>query len=163
MKNFKFVNIALIVIIVILLLFGLYICVFQVSSSNNTTTGSNLKTASETVKYDISETNNAIIHTRYLGNNNLFYNIINTYIIKTVTTYNFDENNNITSANIKYYYKNENDAKKDYKNKESDLLKTSFNSNLEISKNVITQNITDLFKDMSKSEVKNNILSGYQE
>ena len=67
------------------------------------------------------------------------------------------------TGNIKYYYKNENDAKKDYKNKESDLLKTSFNSNLEISKNVITQNITDLFKDMSKSEVKNNILSGYQE
>ena len=73
LKNFKFINIALIVIIVILLLFGLYICVFQVSSSNDNIADSNLKTASETVKYDISETNNAIIHTRYLGNNNLFW------------------------------------------------------------------------------------------
>lgn len=163
MKNFKFINIALIIIIGILLLFGLYICVFQVSSSSNNDTDSNLQTVSETVKYNISETNSAIIHTRYLGNNNLFYKIINTYIVKTVTTYNFDENDNITSANIKYYYKNENDAKKDYENKESDLLKTSFNSNLEISKNVITQDITDLFRDMSKNEVKSNILSEYQE
>lgn len=161
MNIFKIMNISLLFIVSSLVLTFFHIFVFQVTDLPKIEFEEKEKAMSDTLKYSLEENDNKIVHTRFLGNDNLFYNIFNTYIVKTVTTYTLDNNDTVTSANVKYYYQKQHDAIKDYKSKNEETLKTDFSSNIEISENVITQDLTNLFFGMKKNEIITNITSSY--
>ena len=161
MNIFKIMNISLLFIVSSLILTFFHIFVFQVTDLPKIEFEENEKAISNTLKYSLEENDNKIVHTRFLGNDNLFYNIFNTYIVKTVTTYTLDNNDTVTSANVKYYYQKQHDAIKDYKSKNEKTLKTDFSNSIEISENVITQDLTNLFFGMKKNEIIANITSSY--
>ena len=154
-------NISLLFIVSSLVLTFFHIFVFQVTDLPKIEFEENENAISNTLKYSLEENDNKIVHTRFLGNDNLFYNIFNTYIVKTVTTYTLDNNDTVTSANVKYYYQKQHNAIKDYKSKNEEPLKTDFSSSIEISENVITQDLTNLFFGMKKNEIITNITSSY--
>lgn len=161
LNKFKVINISLLFIVSSLVLTFFHIFVFQVTDLPKIEFEENEKTVSDTLKYSIEENENEIVHTRFLGNDNLFYNVFNTYIVKTVTTYTLSNDDTVTSANVKYYYQKQHDANKDYKSKNEETLKTDFSSNIEISENVITQDLTNLFYGMNKNEIIASITSSY--
>lgn len=161
MNIFKIMNISLLFIVSSLVLTFFHIFVFQVTDLPKIEFEENENAISNTLKYSLEENDNKIVHTRFLGNDNFFYNIFNTYIVKTVTTYTLDNNDTVTSANVKYYYQKQHNAIKDYKSKNEETLKTDFSSSIEISENVITQDLTNLFFGMKKNEIITNITSSY--
>ena len=75
-------NISLLFIVSSLVLTFFHIFVFQVTDLPKIEFEENENAISNTLKYSLEENDNKIVHTRFLGNDNLFYNIFNIFILK---------------------------------------------------------------------------------
>ena len=116
----------------------------------------NLDFKNNYVGYKIEQDTNKIVYTRYENQNSLIQNLRFTYIPKIVTTYSF-ENGTISNVSVKYHYLRASDAKKDYDNKDYDF----FNSSKSIEKNVITEDMTEFYKNKTAEEIIDTIKSNY--
>lgn len=155
MNKRKILSISLLVAILICIIYIAYsfILVSEWPVDLNT---ANLDFKNNHVGYKIEQSANKIVYTRYENQNSLIQNLRSTYIPKTVTTYSF-EDGTISSVSVEYHYLRASDAKKDYENKDYDF----FNSSKSIEKNVITEDMTEFYKNKTAEEIIDTIKSNY--
>ncbi len=154
MNTKKIISIILIIGIISLIIFILYRAVFSVSQWPEKINDNS------TFAYTINETSDSIVYTRYTNNQNFLANMATMYIPKIVTTYTLKDDIVIDTV-VQYYYFRESDAKKAY-NKDTSNSNEFFKFSKSIDKNIITENMSEVYKGKPKDEVIANIKNSYK-
>ena len=153
MKVDKIIGIVLIIGIIVMLWIILDELVFSVKLKPEP-----INSEGKEVSYNLEENGNKLICTKTIYPTSLYMRIFYTRYVKSVTTYEF-ENDEVTSAECVYYFAREDDAKNCYET----MSKIDFFANdVQVSKNILTENLTDIYKGKSKEDIKDNIKENYK-